>query len=694
MPKTFSQLPAITSTNSADLIPFWDTSTQKASHISVANLIADMNDGSGFAAHAANTGIHAPIDDGSTAATVLWSASKINTTINTHANTASVHRTINDGSTAATVLWSGNKINATIGTVSSGLTSHTGDAAIHRTIGDSTTSATRLWSASKINSEVSSVSSGLSSHTGDATIHRTINDSTTSATNQLWSAAKIHTTIAASGDFKKDGSVPMTGTLHLGGQAISSTSTDTLHTFGRAAIGFPSGAGNWAGFGHRDHMSNTNIALYQHSSGFVRINSPVGKSIEFRKNNVAAFVVNDADIELATHDLNIGTNVIKSSSTDTLHTLGRAGIGFSPGPASGNVATFGHRDHMTANTVAIRVFANGGSIYGAPTGGNFQYRINNVVKAILFDDRLDLKVKIDLNSNVIESNDAATLHTLGRAAIGYDGTHADDAVFAHRDYANGTDAGLRQDSFGSVKINAKTGALLRFTKNDVVALNINDTDIELATHDLNIGTNVIKSSSSATLHTLGRAAIGHDGTHTNDAVFAHRDYANGTDYGFLQNSAGNTFVNAKTGGSISFAINGVNQASVSDGFLFSPTDGATSLGASGFRWDNIWAVNGTIQTSDRNNKKYIKTLKKDRGLAFIEELRPVSFTFKKRVRTHYGLIAQEVKEVIGENDFAGYIYDKSEDGKETHGLRYTEFIAPMIKAIQELSAEVTALKAA
>jgi hypothetical protein len=41
-------------------------------------------------------------------------------------------------------------------------------------------------------------------------------------------------------------------------------------------------------------------------------------------------------------------------------------------------------------------------------------------------------------------------------------------------------------------------------------------------------------------------------------------------------------------------------------------------------------------------------------------------------------------------DFAGFIRESKRD---RYGLRYTEFIAPMIKAIQELSAKVTQLEA-
>tara|TARA_R100000329_G_scaffold21156_1_gene20672 strand:+ start:1786 stop:3192 length:1407 start_codon:yes stop_codon:yes gene_type:complete len=112
------------------------------------------------------------------------------------------------------------------------------------------------------------------------------------------------------------------------------------------------------------------------------------------------------------------------------------------------------------------------------------------------------------------------------------------------------------------------------------------------------------------------------------------------------------------------------------------------LGTSGDKWDDIFATNGTIQTSDRNAKKDIAT--SDLGLTFINAVQPVSYKFKTGIRTHYGVIAQDLETVLDGKDFAGLTKD-TETGN--YGIRYTELIAPLIKAVQELSAEVAALKA-
>ena len=135
------------------------------------------------------------------------------------------------------------------------------------------------------------------------------------------------------------------------------------------------------------------------------------------------------------------------------------------------------------------------------------------------------------------------------------------------------------------------------------------------------------------------------------------------------------------------------------------------MGGSSKRWDDVFATNGTIQTSDKRQKNQISG--SDLGLSFINSLNPIKYQYKSGSRTHYGLIAQEVSSSVSK-DFAGYIephfytsqsYSEPLTHKEflqnrnltgnwddwefSHtgslGLRYNEFISPMIKAIQELT---------
>jgi hypothetical protein len=63
-------------------------------------------------------------------------------------------------------------------------------------------------------------------------------------------------------------------------------------------------------------------------------------------------------------------------------------------------------------------------------------------------------------------------------------------------------------------------------------------------------------------------------------------------------------------------------------------------------------------------------------------------------RTHWGLIAQEVKETLDKTgvDFGGWILSDMNNVNSTQHINYSEFIAPLIKAVQELSAELEAVK--
>jgi hypothetical protein len=132
-------------------------------------------------------------------------------------------------------------------------------------------------------------------------------------------------------------------------------------------------------------------------------------------------------------------------------------------------------------------------------------------------------------------------------------------------------------------------------------------------------------------------------------------------------------------------------------------DNAVTLGDSTARWSTIWAATGTIQTSDARQKTDIAP--SDLGLDFILALEPVRYRWRvggneggvarPGRRTHYGLLAQQVKTVLdslGCVDFAGYVKADPADPESEEGLRYDAFIAPLIAAIQVLAQRVEALE--
>lgn len=153
---------------------------------------------------------------------------------------------------------------------------------------------------------------------------------------------------------------------------------------------------------------------------------------------------------------------------------------------------------------------------------------------------------------------------------------------------------------------------------------------------------------------------------------------------------------------------------------------ATSAGyGANRRWQRLYSNNTTISTSDVRLKTDVSD--SPLGLDFINALRPVNYKWivgRQQVavdsegksiiigetaegkpifqmdeipgsRLHYGFIAQEVKQVLDSTDapdFAGWVQDDLSDPDSTQSLSYEQFIAPLTKAVQELSARVVALE--
>lgn len=159
-------------------------------------------------------------------------------------------------------------------------------------------------------------------------------------------------------------------------------------------------------------------------------------------------------------------------------------------------------------------------------------------------------------------------------------------------------------------------------------------------------------------------------------------------------------------------------------------DNAIDLGAATpLAWRNIYSNNALNVVSDPRTKTDIQDT--PLGLDFINALHPVAFKYKvgsqvvKEVkeiepaeydengellkpaktekvyeavpgkRVHYGLLTTEVKAAADAAgvDFGGYVKGDLDDPESQEFLRYEEFVAPLIKAVQELSAKVVALEA-
>lgn len=143
----------------------------------------------------------------------------------------------------------------------------------------------------------------------------------------------------------------------------------------------------------------------------------------------------------------------------------------------------------------------------------------------------------------------------------------------------------------------------------------------------------------------------------------------------------------------------------------SSNSGVVNLGSSGRRWNQLYAENGSIDTSDKNKKKDIEDMSDIQEQLF-NELKPVTYKMISGTsdRTHYGFIAQDIEASLhtlglSGKDFAGFckdvriddngntVVDENKHAIYDYGLRYSEFIALNTYMIQKLQNEISELKA-
>jgi hypothetical protein len=146
--------------------------------------------------------------------------------------------------------------------------------------------------------------------------------------------------------------------------------------------------------------------------------------------------------------------------------------------------------------------------------------------------------------------------------------------------------------------------------------------------------------------------------------------------------------------------------------VFAPVvNNVTKLGAAGARWSEVFATNGTINTSDEREKQQVRTLSEtEKAVAVKVKGLLKAFKFNDAVtqkgdkaRIHFGVMAQDVakafeSEGLDANDYSLFCYDKweatpevlDEDGTvvtpakeagDIYGIRYEELLAFVISAL-------------
>jgi hypothetical protein len=215
---------------------------------------------------------------------------------------------------------------------------------------------------------------------------------------------------------------------------------------------------------------------------------------------------------------------------------------------------------------------------------------------------------------------------------------------------------------------------------------------EISNGNTSIGANSLTHNKTGTQNT----AIGQN------ALFWDLNIINSTGVGYGSSVTGNNQVQLGNSSTTTYVFGTVqNRSDIRDKTDVRNTilglDFIKSLRPVDYRWDMredykpVVPKDPGMEATDEQKASYQAEIK-----TWLDACKLKNITHngtKKRNRFHHGLIAQEVKEVLTQKgiDFGGYQDHSISGGDDVLSLGYDQFIAPLIKAVQELSAQNEAL---
>ena len=405
-----------------------------------------------------------------------------------------------------------------------------------------------------------------------------------------------------------------------------------------------------------------------------------GGSITSSSNNVVIGDSADSDSSAAV--------VIGSGAS--ISGTGGVAIGPTATTASSNTVAIGSAASVSSGAasggVAIGNLALVEGYKGIAIGQNATVKSNSI--AIGYDTLSSTTISSSQNVAIGQSSQAAA--TTGGTNVSVGGLSLEDNVLGSGNVAVGYSALLNH--IGASAVASQNTAVGAFSLNTLTTGNKN----------VAIGYRAGYSATTALYNTL----IGHE---SGDAIIGGLRNV-GVGMGTL---AGVTTNDSNTALGYHACLSGNYTNSTCIGYVSAVTgSNQVQLGNSA---TTTYAYGAVQDRSDSRDKADI--VDTSVGLEFLNALRPVDFKWnyredyvtrtydnesnlittvlpndgsKKRTELHQGLIAQEVKSVMDSQgiEFGGY----NERSADQLGLGYTEFIGPLIKAIQELSAQNTALE--
>ncbi|MCB0375616.1 MAG: tail fiber domain-containing protein, partial [Sinomicrobium sp.] len=152
------------------------------------------------------------------------------------------------------------------------------------------------------------------------------------------------------------------------------------------------------------------------------------------------------------------------------------------------------------------------------------------------------------------------------------------------------------------------------------------------------------------------------------------------------------------------STNAVNTTALGNGALATASN-QVAIGNS-----SVTRIGGYTNWFNFSDGRFKKNVREDiPGLEFIEKLRPVSYemdhpklqaflgeeqttTSSQSSKRYVGFIAQEVEEILNENRYTFSGVERPQNENDHYGIRYAEFVVPLVKGMQEQQEIIEALQ--
>ena len=418
------------------------------------------------------------------------------------------------------------------------------------------------------------------------------------------------------------------------------------------------------------------------------------------KNTAIGYNAGTALTEGTGYNVFVGWTAGSANTTGDFNTVLGAAALIAATTSDNNIA-IGPNAIQSSDTEAHNLAIGRDALNVVNSGGEYNVAIGNYTLDALTSGDYNVAVGYDAGTDLTTGERNVFIgHEAGKDCIGGGqnvaiGDAAGSGALstaAGRNVMIGRNAGQAMTSAGeNILIGFEAGKNLTIGGNNVVVGYTAMEDAVVERQNVAIGNYALANhrTTSSTVNDTGNTAVG---------------YAAGD---LITTGTGNTMIGSVVDPN---ANNGENQIVIGNNFSGNGDNKANFGSSGGYVWNSFTQNASWTQVSDERMKKNIET--DTLGLDFINELRPVTFNWRKNaeldstfkdsllnkhidkddsVKIH-GLIAQEVKaamDKVGNTTFNGW-----EDSLDGQAVSREMFITPLIKAIQELSAKVKALEEA